>query len=89
MPEFERRGHLKLPPVLENPPASKPKKHKDKKEKRLHKEKKRKEQTRAKGGGVSKKDLFAGLRAEREAREAEERKRAHQAVLNATVNASG
>ncbi len=34
-------------------------------------------------------DLFAALRAEREAREAHERTRANQAVLDATFNADG
>jgi len=71
------------------PAPSKPKKHK--KEKRHHKEKKGKEKTRSKEGGVSKprKDLFATLRAEREVREAVERKRARKAVLDANGSASG
>lgn len=78
--------------ALEAPKAaSEPKKRKEKKEKPHRKEKKSKEKTQAKEGGVSKpkKDVFSALRAEREAREAVERKRARQAVLDATVNASG
>ena len=69
----------------------------DKKEKRSKKDKKSRKEKHAKVLKAVKKkgtqnagsDIFAALRAEREMRESHERKKAHQAVLDATLNADG
>ena len=66
--------------------------HKDNAKKKKDKDKKKDKHRKHKGSTASKSDngdLFAALRAEREAREDLERKRANQAVLDATFNADG
>ena len=80
--------------------VEKPERRESKRDKRKHKDKakkkdkdKRKDKHKSlKGRGDNKpekSDLFAALRAEREAREGLERKRANQAVLDSTFNADG
>lgn len=62
------------------------KRHRKGKSKERQKDKKHSKKRAVEKTGGS---VFAALRAEREAREASERKRANQAVLDATFNADG